>query len=149
MTILLEDGGTFTVQKALLCHTSQYFVGALDRGFKEDTEKQLHLPGCSTKTFELLLYWICHLELQSPFETIDEEHGRDTRDDLAYEIQERLVRLWAIADRLMMPKLQDRAVDCLIEVFKEFSAAVGAVKTAFEDCAVDSSMARTSLDKAR
>lgn len=150
MTITLEDGGTYMVQKALLCKTSRYFEAALEEGkFKEGQEKKLKLPGCSTKAFELLLYWICESSLPDPFEDIGEDPlpSGTARDGSSDAAQLQLVQLWAVADRLLLLKLQNDIVRQLLRIFEEFSIATATVQTAFEENPAESAIAKFILQQ--
>jgi len=69
VTVQLEGARqTFSVQKALLCSASDYFVKALDGKFKEAVDNTLHLPGCDEATFQLFLAWLCGREFPTYIE---------------------------------------------------------------------------------
>lgn len=113
--ISLEDGGSFNVQKALLCEASNYFVEALNGRFVESVSKTLRLPGCDTQTFKLFLFWICKQTLPG--------HADSARWSRSYEVigvyLVQMVRLWALGEMLMMPKMQNAAMQQLLEAMND------------------------------
>ncbi|KXT02230.1 hypothetical protein AC578_5072 [Pseudocercospora eumusae] len=149
--IELEDGGIFTVQKATLCHRSPYFKAALEENkFKEGMEKKLRLPGCTTKAFEMFLYWMIHSNIPHIFDCFevhppipDPSQGRDKRSD---EFQVTLVQLWVLADILLLPELRDKAILSISGVLCEYHVAVDAVKAAFQETGAKSEVSKEVID---
>lgn len=115
ITIALEDGGVFTVQKALLLQTSDYFKAALNSNFVEGMTDVLSIPGCSTDTFKLLLVWMCRQKLPD---------FKDLNYDNMIVMVPALTRLWLIGDMLFIAKLQNEAMRGLTMTVPWMSSAV-------------------------
>ncbi|KAK4501318.1 hypothetical protein PRZ48_007126 [Zasmidium cellare] len=120
--IQLEDGGVFWVQEPILCNLSDYFRTALKGQFKESHTKTLRLPGCTTDTFKHLLFWIVNHKLEPPM--------IDLYDTSAVQVQ--LVKLWALGQEYLLPKLQNMVTDCLWQLFVLSEARPAAISEAFE-----------------
>lgn len=142
--IVLEDGGHFTVQRALLCGASEYFRSALLGEFTEAKDKKLRLPGCSSVIFELLLYWICKNAL--PKST----HPGCCKGDEAVSCGDRqatLVRLWHTAGMYLMPGLQNAIMRYLFEILDWCWVHPLAMEIAFEMGSGDCPMRSMLLDR--
>ncbi|KAF7187084.1 hypothetical protein HII31_11693 [Pseudocercospora fuligena] len=131
--IALEDGGNFSVQKAILRNASAYFEKALESHFKEGKDKRLRLPGCTTATFQIFLYWLCKAKLPD-FDSYFRSVLASTKSNEAEcdDVQVQLVRLWAMADLWILPELQNAATRALNIVLEVRCIAPAALKTALE-----------------
>ena len=67
----------------------------------------------------MFIYWLYHGELPES----DEENS---------DIQEPLVRLWIFAERYLMPKLQNAAMESLCVNLVSIKPCTGAMRAAFE-----------------
>lgn len=152
ITIELEDGGNFTVQKALLSNASDYFDRAVNGRFMESSTKTLKLKEWSTESFQLFLHWVCRHSLPDFFSDIDElpddspeqiASGDAVRD--AAQIQ--LIQLWVKADMCLMPALQNAAMNELLKVLSISTAAVSAIRLAFEKTSSDSPLRALFLNE--
>ncbi|KXT02218.1 hypothetical protein AC578_5056 [Pseudocercospora eumusae] len=139
ITVILEDGGCFNVQKAVLHNASSFFVEILDR---EDIN-QLEIR-CPTGAFELFLYWLCNLKLPALSKHLEECHVDDF-DEMNDDIQVRLVQLWVCAGSWLMTSLQNAAMRALLKVLEGRYVVLAAVKTAFELSAPDSPIVSVML----
>jgi len=93
----------FTVHKALLCESSDFFKKGFMGGFKEAQEKEMSLPEDNPEAFSLFLDWlythtlpICSTEAQL--------------DDL--------YRLYFFAEKICQMNLADKAIDRIQQVHK-------------------------------
>ncbi|KAF2160717.1 hypothetical protein M409DRAFT_28854 [Zasmidium cellare ATCC 36951] len=122
VNIKLEDGGTFWVQKPILCSLSSYFRAALQGDFEESRTKTLNLPGCTTNTFKHLLFWMTNRKIAI----------MDVSPDDTSDAQVQLAHLWAAGEMYLLPKLQNDATDRLLHVFKLSRARAVGISAAFE-----------------
>lgn len=122
VNVKLEDGGKFWIQEALLCNASEYFRKALNGDFREGHTKTLRLPGCSTQTFQHMLYWIVNREIEG-LEWVEEEVP------LAHLA---LIRLWVAAEMYLMPKMRNDAMIRLMGFLRSDSLSGDAISAAFE-----------------
>lgn len=147
MSVELQDGGTFTVQKALLSGASEYFHKALDGRFLESHNRTLHLPGCSTASFELILYWLVNLRLPDFSDELEEQcdviHSyEESVGPEARATAVDMVNLWICCDMLLMPALQNESARRLIDILCVFSSAPEATRIAFAETAPESILRR-------
>ena len=142
--IALEDTETtFSVQKALLCHVSDYFVKALNSGFKESTTQTLKLPGCDVETFRHFLYWLSTRELYRLDYSKLDRYGRF--DDINH-LQLTLVHLWVFADRFAILQLQDAVMRGLFEAVCDQTIALpSAIQEAYNTTSSGSPLRRLFL----
>lgn len=114
--VLEEDGSRFTVQSALLCSASDYFVKALEGPFKEANERTLSLPGCDAKIFSIFLYWMCNRELPNL-------NGPSEKDDRFFDSmfrwQKLLIRLWVFGDAYLIPALCQDSIDYILRILHQ------------------------------
>lgn len=133
--VALEDGGQYTVQRAVLCNASEYFRAALLGRFAEARDKKLRLPGCESALFEILLYWICNRELPDLAPETDLLPWGVEKIEESYltlaGIQEELVRAWHLADMYLMPALQNEIMDRLLDILENCQITALAMSAAF------------------
>lgn len=152
--IALEDGGNFTVQRALLCNASEYFRAALQGQFAESQTKKLRLPGCDTRSFELLLYWICNKQLPGSLSRRHslkwDDENYDESERATEHLQGSLARLWYTAGMYLMPALQNKVMDCLLDIFGHLKVRASALEIAFDagspDCLLRSMLLQEFVD---
>ncbi|SMR56727.1 unnamed protein product [Zymoseptoria tritici ST99CH_1E4] len=147
----LEDGGRFKVQSAILCNASDYFRKALHGGFKETSSKKLRLPGCTTESFQLILYWICNGDLpdfgpDQKKESADVAAGIPPMTD---PIQVVLTKLWLCGDMLLMARLQNATMKRLRAIMENTIINAEALRLAFEFAALDSPLRRAFMGQVR
>ncbi|KAK4501713.1 hypothetical protein PRZ48_007522 [Zasmidium cellare] len=126
---------TFSVSRALLLSASEYFRKALSNGFAETSEQTLRLPGCDEETFRFFLYYMTTntlpdfgAEFQAFYKS---EHTVEETAAMRVQFQVALVRIWCFGDIYLMPKLQNAAVDRLLDLLKQVCIAPDAVRLAF------------------
>ncbi|TIA36849.1 hypothetical protein D6C79_08209 [Aureobasidium pullulans] len=92
-----SDGEVFTERKALLCHYSGYFRGALAGGFSEATMDRLPILSINSDHFEIVIYFLHRGQLLEgsdlPLATLEE--------------------LWLFGDEYIIPALQNAAMNAL------------------------------------
>lgn len=114
VTIQTDDQSPpIKIAKSLLCQSSEYFVRALDGGFKESTEHRLTLPGCDYQTAKIFAYWIHQKELPN----FCKGCGDRKNEEWDHGQMMSLARLWMLGDQVLTPKLQNAAAKQLLEVF--------------------------------
>ena len=103
--IVEVDGTTtdFKVYKDFLVHNSRFFDAAFNGNFAESVTQAMTLHDTDAKVFGLLVSYIYVGELDNG--------GIITADNL--------LRLWILADRVLMPKLQNHVIR-IIETMAEF-----------------------------
>ena len=94
---------SFLIHKEFLCHYSPYFDAAFNGNFQEGANLTLDLEDTSPNTFDIFLDWLYTQKVPS-----DLEKGENGPDVLR-----QLVDLWLLADRLLIPKLQNEALVAL------------------------------------
>lgn len=104
------------------------------------SDEKLLLPGCNTKSFELLLYWMFKKELpdltwaEEAASSGEEDEEEDTHDcQLSCgEPQVALVRLWHSAGIYAMPELQNAAMNRLLDLLFGCFVAQKAIQAAYD-----------------
>ncbi|TVY41600.1 hypothetical protein LOCC1_G007764 [Lachnellula occidentalis] len=115
VTILAGSGEKeekFIVHKQFACHYSPVFKAAFESGFIEGQTQTYKLEDVEPKVVQLLVQWFYTQKL-------------DIEVNMAQNAQEAFllaVSLWALADKLLLPGLQNEVVDwidrvCTEEVF--------------------------------
>jgi len=97
----------FKVYKDFLVYSSEFFNAAFNGNFAEANSRSMTLHDTEAKTFGLLVSYIYVGELDNA--------GIITADDL--------LRLWILADRVLIPKLQNHVLR-IIETLAEFEPSV-------------------------
>ncbi|KJX98409.1 hypothetical protein TI39_contig412g00012 [Zymoseptoria brevis] len=128
ISIELEDGGIFKVQRAALCHASEYFCVALRGNFQEANSKKLRLPDCTTVSFKLILFWIFNCKLP----------------DLSAHHQLTLAKLWTTGDMLLMRGLQNEAMRHLRTILLSYTVDIKAITWAFDFTPLESPLRRAA-----
>ncbi|KAA8566681.1 hypothetical protein EYC84_009216 [Monilinia fructicola] len=125
----IADGPPFYVHKDFIQHASPYFSAAFSSGFSESTTQTLYFEDCKREIFALLIQWVYKQDLQalSGFELEDRKNlplgvglstlqGDQLNDyikksqELALEHTIKLIDLWFLADKVLMPELQNAAI---------------------------------------
>ncbi|KJX98410.1 hypothetical protein TI39_contig412g00013 [Zymoseptoria brevis] len=151
VSVELQDGGTFTVQKALLSGASEYFRKALDGRFLESHNRTLHLPGCSTASFELILYWLVKLRLPEFSDELEDQCvNMDSYEESvgpeARATAVEMVNLWLCCDMLLMPALQNESARRLTDLLCIFGNSPEAMRLAFAGTPPGSALRRLLED---
>lgn len=152
ITIELEDGGSFTVQKALLSIASDYFDRAVNGRFMESSTKTLKLKEWTTESFQLFLHWICRRSLPDFFSELDklpsDTPEQDTSGDAVRDAATiQLIQLWVNADMCLMPALQNAAMEELLKVLSISTAAISTIRLVYEKTSSDSPMRALFLNE--
>lgn len=96
-----SDSETFPVPADRLCRASKFFSIAVNNHFKESRTKLVNLPDDEPLIFRELLSWL--------FGRTDEMF-RDLDSDESIDPYLPRVMLWVLADKLIMPELQNAAM---------------------------------------
>ncbi|KAK5166590.1 uncharacterized protein LTR77_008133 [Saxophila tyrrhenica] len=152
--IVLEDGGRYFVQKAILYNASQYFVKALEGSFIESTEQVLKLPGCDSATFDVFFFWLCKGNLPTTLQVIGGLGYQDrdvstmrARRSEDCEKQKLIVRTWCFGDACLLPVLQDVAMRALCASSKACPITDEVLCLAVQTMPRDSALWRLCFDK--
>ncbi|PMD48951.1 hypothetical protein L207DRAFT_595480 [Hyaloscypha variabilis F] len=95
-----ESKETFMVHKELICHYSSFFSTAFNSNFTETATKTMTLPDVDLDGFGLLVHW---------FYTQQIDLDPKDRDSNVLP----LAKLWTLAERLLITKLQNNIMDKL------------------------------------
>ncbi|KUJ07470.1 uncharacterized protein LY89DRAFT_556207, partial [Mollisia scopiformis] len=87
---------TFTVLKSVICHYSPFFNAAFNSQFKEGDTQSMVLNDADTNAFRLFVDWLYTQEIRY--------------DDAETSSMMTLARLWILADRFLIPKLQNQTM---------------------------------------
>lgn len=101
---LKEDGDTeqvFQVYKELLCRQSPFFEAAFEGPFSEGETQSMTLEDVGDNEFGIFLNWI-------HFKEIKGRYGQPGFLDL--------LQVWILADRFLVPTLQNEAIDLLYDL---------------------------------
>lgn len=93
------DHQTFPIHKDHICHYSPFFDAAFNGNFAESQSHEVELYEVKPETFGTFVNWLYTQEIVSA-------------DDEPPTISS-LVHLWLLADRLLVPCLQNQAIDCI------------------------------------
>ena len=91
-----EERRTYQIYTELLQDKSEYFRGALSNGFKESLAQEIDLPEANPAAFGVFVDWAYKGR-------ICDDHNTETL----------LIDVWILADRIMCPDLQNKAIDLL------------------------------------
>lgn len=91
----------FSIHRDLLCQHSPFFRAALHSGMEESNSGVVSLPDDGPIEFAFVSHWIYHQYIP--------KDATDTCD-----IDE-LLRLWVLADKLLMPDLQDSLMNTMCD----------------------------------
>ncbi|KAG9524966.1 hypothetical protein KCV07_g1424, partial [Aureobasidium melanogenum] len=95
----------FHIHKDLLTYYSDYFRGALNGSFVEATKGKISLVDERVDTFDVVNQFVYTRQLSD-----EADH------DLNWEL---LIRVWIFGDKYLMPCLQNRAMNALIQKNRE------------------------------
>lgn len=105
----------FLVHKEVACYHSIVFDGAFNGGFRETETLEYELDDTTPRAFQLLVQWLYsqRLELQQlrPNHKALKLSTEDRSENMA------LVELWVLADRLLVPRLQNHVIEYMYKVF--------------------------------
>ncbi|KAE9376530.1 hypothetical protein N431DRAFT_462359 [Stipitochalara longipes BDJ] len=102
-----ELSETFMVHKELICHYSSFFSAAFNSNFTEAATKTMTLSDIDVNDFGLLVHWFYTQQLDL-----------DPKDRDANVLP--LAKLWVLAERFLITKLQNNIMDKL-RVLVEFA----------------------------
>lgn len=137
------DGTPFNVHKAFFTHLSPYFDAAFNSTFAESSTQTLHFAESSREIFALLVQWVYVKDLTTltTFEVADRknlpggiglsnlqgeqlyEYIRKSQE-LALAHTKKLIDLWFLADKVLMPDLKNAAIQA-IEMIRFFTPIQG------------------------
>ncbi|KAL3417828.1 ankyrin repeat-containing protein [Phlyctema vagabunda] len=99
----------FFVHREVACHYSPVFRAAFNSLFAEGMTQMYRMEDVTPQTFKLLLQWLKF------YATKRQDHF-----DKTASMEMRLIALWVLADRLLMPRLQHFLIACIRDVIKHF-----------------------------
>ncbi|KAE8446893.1 hypothetical protein EG329_011524 [Mollisiaceae sp. DMI_Dod_QoI] len=126
------DAKPFTIHKDFACHYSPVFNAAFNSKFLEGQtqEYRLECDGINENVVRLLVHWIYtqRLELLQIQTENAVESTEKAEADMEFFItkNECLVKLWVLADKLLMPALQNAIIGALEASRREKSTTVSA-----------------------
>jgi hypothetical protein len=91
---------TFIIHKDLICHYSPFFSAAFNGNFIEGTTQTMNLPDIDADIFGLLVHWLYTQQLDL-----------DPKDRDSNVLP--LAKLWRLAERCLITKLQNSIMDTL------------------------------------
>ncbi|PVH85663.1 hypothetical protein DL98DRAFT_605229 [Cadophora sp. DSE1049] len=125
-----ESIKNFVVHKDFACHYSPVLKAAFNSNFLEGQTQISHLEDAKDETVSLLVNWFYSQELSvdslEKNEIVDGDHWK-------------LIRLWVLADKLLIPRLQNVTIIKLTEMEKAFNKTpVGCLNYIYNNTAAGS-----------
>ncbi|CAG8961801.1 hypothetical protein HYFRA_00013977 [Hymenoscyphus fraxineus] len=108
----------FHVHKEVACNNSPVFAAAFNGNFAEGGTLEYTLDDIEPAIFKLLMKWINTTResyLKQCKDKADPIH-EDYKNHFLYKENLLLVKLWILGERLLMPALQNAAIDALEEI---------------------------------
>jgi hypothetical protein len=108
-----EEAQTFTLHKDVISRHTQFFDTATKGKFKEGEMQKVYLEDVEPSVFGLFLIWLYSGG------TIPQRQIGENKGDILNQTPIQLTKLWVLANRFRMPKLQNAVIDeifCAIEV---------------------------------
>ncbi len=105
ITIVLEDtGAKFTVHKEPICAASLFVQGCLQKGFKEGEEQKIAIREWrDSESMHTLITWVYQGK-----QVLDTSKSSP---DEAKEAASKIVKLYVLADKFIMPDLKNDILD--------------------------------------
>ncbi|CZR51148.1 uncharacterized protein PAC_01023 [Phialocephala subalpina] len=107
-----ESAKPLKIHKDVACHYSPVFKAAFNSRFTEGETQTYKLEDVGQKTVRLLIHWMYHQEL---------DVGKTTSQTKSLT-DKMLIELWVLADKLLIPPLQNSIVQELERQRKRFKA---------------------------
>lgn len=103
----VESSKKFIVHKDYACHYSPVFKAAFASQFLEGQTQEYRLEDTTEEVLRILVQWLYTQELDSPpiWKEDKELSESEKADGKQYHVS--LVRLWILADSLLMSRLQN------------------------------------------
>ncbi|TGO19353.1 hypothetical protein BPAE_0344g00110 [Botrytis paeoniae] len=137
------DGPPFNLHKSFFTHLSPYFDAVFNSSFAESATQTLHFAESNREIFAMLIDWVYKKQLYTlaAFELDDRKNlpvgvglstlqGSDLdkyiskSQETAFEHTTKLIDLWFLADKVLMPELQNAAIQA-IELLRFFTPLQG------------------------
>ncbi|TGO53892.1 hypothetical protein BOTNAR_0283g00010 [Botryotinia narcissicola] len=137
------DGPPFNLHKYFFTHLSPYFDAVFNSSFVESATQTLHFAESNRGIFAMLIDWVYKKQLNTlaAFELDDRKNlpvgiglstlqGSDLdkyiskSQKTAFEHTTKLIDLWFLADKVLMPELQNAAIQA-IELLRFFTPLQG------------------------
>ncbi|PVH71818.1 hypothetical protein DL98DRAFT_89832 [Cadophora sp. DSE1049] len=90
---------SFPIHKNHICHYSSFFDAAFNGNFAEARSQEVDLYEVKPETFGIFVNWIYTQDVVSEDGEVPNVHG--------------LIHLWLLADRILVPSLQNQAIDLI------------------------------------
>jgi len=113
------DKQTFLVHKKFICQYSPFFDAAFNGNFKEGTSQELDLQDTDPVAFSIFVDWLYTQTITSNPSDID------VPTELLM-----LVKLWVLADKLLIPRLQNET----LAIFDERRSSTGRLGHGMRSC---------------
>ncbi|KAE9376554.1 hypothetical protein N431DRAFT_288501, partial [Stipitochalara longipes BDJ] len=107
VTILVGDDSElrpFTLHKDILCKDSPFFDRAFNGNFKEGETQTMILEDIEPSIFGLFLCWLYSGD-------IAQRKVGEKEEETLNQTPVQLAKLWILAERFMMPKLQNSVIN--------------------------------------
>ncbi|KAJ8063505.1 hypothetical protein OCU04_007381 [Sclerotinia nivalis] len=137
------DGPPFNLHKSFFTDLSPYFEAVFNSGFAESETQTLHFAESNREIFAMLVDWVYKKDLKAlaAFELDDRKNlpvgiglstlqGNDLEEyikksqETALEHTTKLIDLWFLADKVLIPELQNAALQA-IEILRFFTPLQG------------------------
>lgn len=102
-----SNNQTFIIHKEYICFYSPFFDAAFNGKFKEAESQSMPLEDVDPAVFGLLVHWVYHQKFDLP--RVEGKEGKFSAD------YEKLAELWILAQRTLMPALQNHVVDVILD----------------------------------
>ncbi|KAL2072743.1 hypothetical protein VTL71DRAFT_12086 [Oculimacula yallundae] len=101
----------FLIHKRFACEASPVLRTAFNGSFVEGQTQEYALADTTEDAFALLAQWVYADRIEIDYESFAEDKNKDK----ASTLQAKLMELWLLADRFLIPQLQNIAISLLYE----------------------------------
>lgn len=91
---------SYVMHTNIICYYSPFFDAAFNSGFKEGETQELELEDTCPESFGIFVNWLYKQRIEWPLGWV-------------FDVRATLLNLWLLADRLVVPKLQNQALTFL------------------------------------
>ncbi|TVY83280.1 hypothetical protein LSUE1_G007644 [Lachnellula suecica] len=145
VTILAgKNAKKFLVHKEFACHYSPVFKAAFNSEFIEGKTGMYKLDDVDPEAVKLLVRWMYTKKLTI---TVDDIETEKTEEEIeTFELFEELaVKLWILAERLLMPALQNQTIDWLWKKLGVGRTQLTILETIYEQTSAGSALRRYAV----
>ncbi|KAE9381286.1 hypothetical protein N431DRAFT_490688 [Stipitochalara longipes BDJ] len=116
-----SDSKSVVVHKDFACHYSPVFKAAFNSGFVEGQTQEYRVDEEDEEVIRLLVHWFYTQQLdilQTP------EDSQGDKSEVAGKEELCLAKLWVLADKLIIPQLQNMTLDVLAKLRLKSKAGI-------------------------